>query len=240
MANSDQPLLPASAVPAARPGPLRRAPSPRPRKLRLLRWFPDAWVLATGPTAGNALYLTFDDGPHPEHTPRMLDLLARHEARATFFVIGERASEHPVLMRRIVEEGHALGNHSWSHPRFERLSRRERLDEVGRTDALLRSFDGRRRHDFRPPHGATPPGLLVDCARSGVRIVHWSYDSLDYSHRDPVDLVATLRDHPVQSGDVILMHDDSAHSHGMLSVLLPEWRRKGHAFRAIGTAGKGA
>jgi len=241
MASTDQPLLAFSAAPPAHAADRRSpGPSPRPRKLRLLRWFPDAWVLTFAAAADNALYLTFDDGPDPEHTPRMLDLLARHDAKATFFVIGERAREHPALMRRIVEEGHALGNHSWSHPRFERLSTSARFEEISRTDELLGGFDGRRTHDFRPPHGATPPGLLADCLRNGVRIVHWSYNSLDYSHRDPDDLVATVRDHPVQAGDVILMHDDSAHSHGMLSVLLPEWKQKGHVFRAIGRAGKGA
>lgn len=212
--------------------------TPRPRKQRLLRWLPDAWVLSSGDAAGNALYLTFDDGPHPVHTPRLLDLLASHGAKATFFVIGDRAENHPRLMHRIVEEGHALGNHSWSHPRFERMPQAARRDEMERTDRLLAAFDGHARHDFRPPRGVMPPAMLLDCALRGIRMAYWSYDSLDYSQRAPDDLLATMRAHPVRAGEIVLMHDDSPHSHALLSSLLPEWKAKGHAFRTLADTGR--
>ena len=85
--------------------------NPRPRKLKLLRWLPRSLVLTTGPAAGKALYLTFDDGPNPGHTEAVLDLLAQHDARATFFVLGEQAERHPDSCADRAE-GHALGNHS--------------------------------------------------------------------------------------------------------------------------------
>lgn len=214
--------------------PARTKPeSPRPRRLRLLRWLPEAWVLTRIARAHRMLYLSFDDGPHPQHTPRLLDLLAGHGIRATFFLIGERAQRHPALVRRIVAEGHRLGNHSWSHPDFERIGRDERREQVERTRRLLREFDGRDRHDFRPPRGAMPAGLLLDCLRRGQRLAYWSYDSLDYSHRDPAELVANVLREPVEAGDVILMHDDSDHSRRMLQALIPHWRAEGYGFDAL-------
>lgn len=205
--------------------------NPRPRKQRLLRWLP--WVRTSGRNTGNTLYLTFDDGPNPEYTPRLLDLLAAHDARATFFLIGAHAERYPELVRRIVEEGHALGNHSWSHPRFERISREVRLDEIDRTDEFLARFDGLTRHGFRPPRGAAPPGLMLDCALRGIRMVYWSYDSLDYSQREPAELLATMASHPVHAGEIMLMHDDSPHSHAILAQMLPQWREQGYRFEAL-------
>ena len=109
-----------------------------------------------GVRARRTLHLTFDDGPHPAHTAELLDLLAEHGATATFFVIGEQAERHPDMMRRIVQGGHMLGNHSWSHPRFETLGLDAQREEIARTDKLLSDHDGRMRHDFRPPRGVLP------------------------------------------------------------------------------------
>ena len=85
--------------------------NPRPRRLKVLRWMPNAWLTTAGPADGRAIYLTFDDGPHPEHTAPLLDLLAEHDARASFFLIGQQIERHPELARRIAAEGHTLGNH---------------------------------------------------------------------------------------------------------------------------------
>jgi peptidoglycan/xylan/chitin deacetylase (PgdA/CDA1 family) len=224
----DHPLPLGEGVP-----PARAALAPRPRRERVLRLLPRRCAVTTGARAGNALYLTFDDGPHPDHTPRLLDLLARHGAQATFFVIGANAQRHEPLARRIVEEGHALGNHSWDHPHFDRLGRAARMQQIDRTEALLQSIDGQTAHDFRPPRGVATPGLLLDCAMRGTRLAYWSYDSMDYSQRAPEALLANIAAHPVRTGDVVLMHDDSAHSLVMLETLLPQWRAQGHTFAAL-------
>ena len=224
------------SIAAAADRPRNPATSPRSRRLRVLGWLPRAWVVTTAAATAPQLYLTFDDGPDPEHTPRLLDLLALHAAKATFFVIGEKAERHPALLRRIVDEGHALGNHSWSHPRIERLPARERRDEIDRTDRLLQAVDGCARHDFRPPRGAASAGMLFDCMRHGHRVAYWSYDSLDYSMRPAGELIAGMREHPVRPGDIVLMHDDSAHSFEMLRKLLPEWESAGYAFKALPAA----
>ena len=207
--------------------------NPRPRKLQVLRWLPDRWVLTRGARNRRVLHLTFDDGPHPAHTPALLDLLAAHGARATFFLIGREAERHPALVARLLREGHTLGNHSWSHPQFERLDLAAQRDEIERTDRLLQSFDGLTRHDFRPPRGVMPRSMVIDCIRRGRRIAYWSYDSLDYSQRSADELIASAHRHAPRAGEILLMHDDGGLSLHLLAVMLPVWTRTGFAFEPL-------
>ena len=208
---------------------------PRPNKSRLLRWAPDFWMrtrLADG-TGGRSLYLSFDDGPNPEHTPPLLDLLDAHGAKASFFLIGEQIERYPDLARRIVEAGHSLGNHSYSHPHFEQLPLAAQFEEIRRTDQLLSAIDGRPRHMFRPPRGVLPLPMLLRCLRERRRICLWSYDTLDYSRRPVEQVLPLIRQHPVRSGDILLMHDDGGLSTQLLRALLPAWREQGYEFRAL-------
>ncbi len=207
--------------------------NPRPKKLKLLRWLPNRWVLTRGPQHGRVLYLTFDDGPHPEHTPVLLDLLAAHGAKATFFLIGREAERYPDVVERIVREGHTLGNHSWSHPQFDQLDLAAQREEIERADRLLTGFDGMLRHDFRPPRGVMPRPMVLDCVRSGRRIAYWSYDSLDYSKRPAETLIASAKRHPLRAGEIVLMHDDSALSLQLLRTMLPEWAADGFTFGSL-------
>lgn len=207
--------------------------NPRPRKLRLLRWLPTRLFLSEGPSAGSKLYLSFDDGPHPEYTPRVLDLLTAHGARASFFLVGARAKQYPELVRRMVSEGHLIGNHSFSHPAFEQLPLAAQLKEVAQTDEVLAGFDGLAQHPFRPPCGVLPIPLMLHFALHGRGIAYWSFDSLDYQHRPTQELADLLRQMPPRAGDVVLMHDDSEHTMELLEILLPEWRAQGFAMDAL-------
>ena len=212
---------------------MNRPVQPRSRKSRLLGLFPSRLVATRARPRRKTLYLTFDDGPHPEYTAPVLDLLKAHDASATFFLIGERIDRHPDVVRRIVDEGHALGNHSWSHPRMDTLPLSAQLDEIARTDAALSAYDGRATHPFRPPSGALPANLLLHFARIGRTIAFWSYDSHDYELLPPPTLLPQLRANPPGSGDSVLMHDDSAATIELLASLLPEWREAGFAIRAM-------
>lgn len=207
--------------------------NPRPKKLRLLRWLPMKLVLTTAAAADRALYLTFDDGPDPEYTPRLLDLLAANDACASFFLLGEEVERHAGLVERMVADGHLLGNHSWNHPNFTRIDWREQISQIEATDRVLERFDGCRHHLFRPPSGHFTLGMVVRFARRGRSIAYWSYDSLDYLHRPAEALVATLRADPPRPGDVILMHDDNDATLQALERLLPEWRAAGFTLRAL-------
>jgi peptidoglycan/xylan/chitin deacetylase (PgdA/CDA1 family) len=201
--------------------------------LNVLRWLPAGWIQTAGPREHKGLYLTFDDGPHPEHTPPLLDLLARHGAKATFFLIGQQIHRHSALAKRIVDEGHTLGNHSFTHPQFETLAMDAQLDEIERTDQALASVSGRSRHGFRPPRGVLPLPLMLRFIRQRRRIAYWSYDSLDYSRRPAPELVDIIKRHPVRAGDIVLMHDDNTISLEMLESLIPAWKADGFSLLAL-------
>ena len=206
----------------------------KPNKLQLLGLLPDALVMSRGPRQGNALYLSFDDGPHPEHTPRLLDQLAAHGAHASFFLVGTQVEKYPQLAARIAAEGHLLGNHSWSHPSaFGKMTLQQQLHEIGRTDVLLAEFDQQSTHRFRPPRGSFSLSLLLHFAGRRRAIAYWSYDSLDYRQWPVADVAARLRRQPPRAGDILLMHDDAACAGDVLEIMLPQWRRDGHELHAL-------
>lgn len=204
----------------------------KPKKQDLLGLLPEKLVMTR--TRDAALrYLSFDDGPEPGHTPKLLDTLARHEVKASFFLVGEKIEQYPEIVQRIVADGHMIGNHSYSHWSFDNMNLTKQLDEVYRTDALLRLFDDRPHHRMRPPHGYVGAQLLAHFARRKRSLVYWSYDSLDYQDR-PVDaLIDRLRNDPPAPGDIVLMHDDSDKAADALDVLLPEWLSQGMRFAAL-------
>ena len=208
----------------------------RSRKLRLLRLLPNRWVRTVGPRRSKTLYLTFDDGPDPAHTPPLLDLLARHGVQATFFLVGALVEAHPDVARRIVREGHVLGNHSHTHNYFDRMSPEQQLSEVDRADNALAAIDGRARHPFRPPRGVASRAMLVRLIRHGTRLAYWSYDSLDYSKRPAPELAAQLRASPPRAGDIVLMHDDGPLAVALLDDMIPEWKARGFTFAAMPVA----
>lgn len=207
--------------------------NPRPKKLQVLRWLPSELLLTTGSSLQGALYLTFDDGPQPGHTPRILDVLAENDARASFFLLGQQVEHHPDIVERIVAGGHLLGNHSYNHPSFTRIPWAEQLAQIERTDRLLMAFDGKHEHCFRPPSGRIPVSLLVQFALRRRNIVYWSYDSLDYQRKTVEQMIDAIRSDPPRAGDIVLMHDDSETTTRALEVLLPEWRAAGFIMQAL-------
>ncbi len=190
-------------------------------------------VQVRGPGPGDAIHLTFDDGPHPQHTPALLDLLKAHGAKATFFTIGREAQAHPELVRRLLAEGHALGNHSMTHARLKRLAPAQQQAEVAAADAVLQGFSGRTQHPFRPPHGEATPSMLWRSLRGGQRLVLWSVDSLDYCLQADA-VVQRMHDWPLRGGDILLFHDDGPVATEALAQLLPVWRGRGLTLAALG------
>jgi len=149
------------------------------------------------------LALTFDDGPDPEWTPRMLEVLERHEARATFFMIGKRAAKHPEIVRRVAEGGHAVGNHSWDHPSFPLVKGRWRRAQLLWTEEALAPYGEKL---FRPPYGHQSLGSRLAAARLGYRVITWTVNAEDWRD-DPADvLVARVRSR-IAPGSFVLFHD---------------------------------
>ena len=179
------------------------------------------------------LALTFDDGPDPIYTPKVLDLLREHGVSATFFMIGERAERHPEIIKRILDEGHEIGNHAYRHVKFAALPLNDQLREIDQTNRLLSQYDGRRWHWFRPPQGRLPLSLLFALMQTRHRIAMWSYDSLDYQTQGVASILSRFRSKPVRNGDVILFHDDNDVTVASLQHLLIDWRAQGYEFGAL-------
>jgi peptidoglycan/xylan/chitin deacetylase (PgdA/CDA1 family) len=163
--------------------------------------------------------LTFDDGPHPEHTPRLLDMLCRLGIKATFFVVGAHAEKHRSLVARIAADAHDLGNHTYSHRALPGQPRRAILEEVRRTRALVEDITGRSCDLFRPPRGELSPGALWHLWGEGETVVLWSVDTRDYQMRSAGDTSAFCHRYRARGGDILLMHDDHAPSAAIVGEL---------------------
>jgi peptidoglycan/xylan/chitin deacetylase (PgdA/CDA1 family)/glycosyltransferase involved in cell wall biosynthesis len=186
--------------------------------------------LTSGPPGSAEICLTFDDGPHPEHTPALLDMLQKLGVRATFFLVGERAAAHPDLVRRIVAEGHEIGNHTWSHQHPLTLSSAEFVSEVRRADALLAELSGRSPALFRPPHGKLTAWQMCQAWRLRQTIVLWNHDPKDYARTSADDLASYFQNQPPQGGDIVLMHDNHPHAALVLPGLVGEVKRRRLSF----------
>jgi peptidoglycan/xylan/chitin deacetylase (PgdA/CDA1 family) len=133
------------------------------------------------PRSPGQLALTFDDGPNPAWTPRLLDILAEHNVRATFFMVGKFAHAEPELARRVANAGHLIGNHSWSHPDLSRARSANVLDELTRTSDILAQIAGKPIRYFRPPFGGRRPYVLRLARQLGLIPVTWNAMTTDWS-----------------------------------------------------------
>jgi peptidoglycan/xylan/chitin deacetylase (PgdA/CDA1 family) len=135
------------------------------------------------PRSPGQLALTFDDGPNPAWTPRLLDILAEHNVHATFFMVGKFAKAESALARRVADAGHLVGNHTWSHPDLSRTRAANILDELTRTSDTLADITGKPVRYFRPPFGARRPYVLKLARQLGLIPVTWNAMTRDW--REP-------------------------------------------------------
>jgi peptidoglycan/xylan/chitin deacetylase (PgdA/CDA1 family) len=159
--------------------------------------------------------LTFDDGPDPVYTPQVLEILAAHDAVATFFLVGRRAAEHPQIVRHILDDGHCIGSHTWSHPELAQTRLTRLVGEIGRGRRVLEQVAGTRVVLFRPPKGHLDLRVSVAARLVRVDVWKWSLDAADWHvGRTEAEIGAALAG--VGSGDVVLLHD------GLEQPLAPE------------------
>lgn len=168
------------------------------------------------PRRPGELALTFDDGPNPAWTPRLLDILAEHNVHATFFMLGNFAKDEPALVRRVADAGHLIGNHSWSHPDLARTASAKVLDELTRTSDILAGITGKPVHHFRPPYGSRRPYVLRLARRLGLIPVTWNAMTTDWSEPSAEVIAQNLTrkiDRIQRRGYAanIVLHDGSHH-----------------------------
>ena len=171
---------------------------------------PNLTRLPAAATERRQFALTLDDGPDPDVTPRVLDSLERHGARATFFCIAARAQSHPALLREIVARGHDVQNHSHTHRHhFSLLGPRALAREIGRAQAILGDLCGAVPHCFRAPAGLRNPFLDPVLHRLGLHLVSWTRRGFDTVSGD-ADRVTQRLTRDMAAGDIVLLHDGHA------------------------------
>lgn len=175
------------------------------------------------------VHLTFDDGPDRQWTPRVLDALAAAQASATFFVIGRQAQRAPELLRRMLAEGHEVGNHTFSHRHPWTLSRAAARAEVLDGAAVLADLLGQAPRFFRPPHGRTRPCMTAAARAAGQRLVLWHRSAIDWGpFGSAARILARLR--ATRRGEIVLMHDGRNRHNRPAELLrvLPDFLRELH------------
>ncbi len=157
--------------------------------------------------AGPYIAMTFDDGPSATLTPKLLDLLAAHHIKATFFVIGENVAEHPEIVERAAREGHEIANHSWSHPNFGKMSDEGVRRQLTRTDDAIKNATGVRPTLLRPPYGSiTARQKRWIHNEFGYQIILWDVDPYDWKRPGP-SVVCNRILKETRPGSIVLSHD---------------------------------
>lgn len=172
--------------------------------------------------------ITFDDGPDPETTPEVLDVLKSRGAKAVFFLVGDRAEQNPDIVRRIVAEGHRIGIHTMHHGVGFTMSRTSVVEsDLAECRALLKDITDIDTLIFRPPFGVTNPHIGAAVRRLGLTSVGWSIRSYDTRLADARERVAARIASQLEAGAIVLMHDNRAGAGELLGLVLDEIERRG-------------
>lgn len=182
---------------------------------------------------GPYIAITFDDGPNPETTPKLLKMLKQRGIHATFFVLGSRASQNPEILREMVADGHEIGNHSWSHPQLPKIGTAKADQEIATTSDAIEKATGQRPIYLRPPYGEMTPALRDHIRQKyGLTFIYWSVDTLDWKYRK-ADSIYDKAMKQVGRGGIILAHDIHATTVAAMPRLLDALLAKGYKFVTI-------
>jgi peptidoglycan/xylan/chitin deacetylase (PgdA/CDA1 family) len=182
---------------------------------------------------GPYIAMTFDDGPSATLTPKLLDLLAAHHIKATFFVIGENVAEHPEIVARAAQEGHEIANHSWSHPNFGKMSDENVRRQLQQTDDAIKNATGKRPTLLRPPYGsitAREKRWIHD--EFGYDIILWDVDPYDWKRPGPAVVRARILKE-TRPGSIVLSHDIHPGTIEAMPSTFDELEAKGFKFVTV-------
>ena len=174
--------------------------------------------------------ITFDDGPHPYLTDRILEILDRYEIKATFFMVGVNVLNYPDVARNVLAAGHEVGNHTFSHSHIAKLNQNEVMKEVGLCEDALEELCEYRPHLFRPPEGAVNMYVEHCTEDQDYTLILWSLDTRDWEHKNTEQIVQSVLSN-ISPGDIILMHDyigRQSHTPEALEILLPRLMELGY------------
>lgn len=190
---------------------------------------PPSLVTFRLPDSVKTLLLTFDDGPFPEYTPAILDLLDMYNARAIFFMPGNRVEQNADIVKEIIRRGHMVGNHSYSHP-TSALSLSQWVEELRRCQQMIFDVTSFYPTYFRPVRGRITPSILLAARRNNLRVMHWSFDIGDYSYMSGASVgeIAENFTMRIRQRDIVLAHDSHEVTPDILKLVLPQLTDQGY------------
>ncbi|MBA9087677.1 polysaccharide deacetylase family sporulation protein PdaB [Fontibacillus solani] len=189
------------------------------------------------PTTDKFIAFTFDDGPSPRQTPEILKILEEYQAKATFFVIGDRVERNPEIVREELRLGHEVANHSLHHPSFQGLNQDSMSKEISRTQEIITQATGHTPTLFRPPGGFYNERLINISKQNHLQLILWSWHQDTNDWRAPgVQRIVNKVLNNARNGDIILMHDfvyKSSQTAEALKIILPELKKQGYSFVTV-------
>ena len=179
--------------------------------------------------------LTFDDGPHPRYTGQILEILDKYDVKATFFFVGQNIEYYPEAARAVVDAGHEIGNHTYTHNRVKEMSQDKVLAEMSRCDDMIYRLGECQTVLFRPPEGAFGEAVEKSAEMLGYSVILWSIDTRDWDHSTPAEIFQNVTQN-IDSGDIILMHDYVGYNSPTpqaLELIIPELQSRGYRFVTV-------
>ena len=179
--------------------------------------------------------LTFDDGPHPRYTPKILEILRKYNIKATFFAVGINAYYYPETLKKVVDAGHEIGNHTYTHPKVSKIEKGRLKQEIEDCEDILYELSEYKTKLFRPPEGMIDGGILDIINGLDYDVILWDIDTRDWAHT-PADEIADKVIKSISSGDIILMHDYIGYNSptcDALELFIPELIKKGYKFVTV-------
>lgn len=193
-------------------------------------------VINRGVSMKKQVAFTFDDGPDTPFTKQVLEILKKEQVPATFFVVGRNVNAHPQLLRKIAEEGHTVGNHSWNHPQLNKMNVAEVSKQISSTNEAIQKVIGKKPTLFRPPYGAFNQMVLGEVKKNNMKVILWSVDTRDWDHRTKDEIMEVFHKQ-ISPGGIILQHD--AGNEGLketvnaLPHMIQELKRQGYRFVTV-------
>ncbi|MBR6508397.1 MAG: polysaccharide deacetylase family protein [Paludibacteraceae bacterium] len=195
----------------------------------LQRIYPGA--IWRGDTTRKVVYLTFDDGPIPEVTPKLLDVLEQEKVHATFFMVADNVTKYPQIYHRVVANGHRIGNHTYHHIKGTKYKLADYIADVKKADVILGGTKL-----FRPPYGRVLPKQLIALRSQGYKIILWDVLTHDYEKSHTAEDLVRIVKRYVRNGSIITFHDSIKSNERMLAavpMVIRELRNEGYTFETL-------
>ena len=179
------------------------------------------WQIKEGPSDCNKVYITFDDGPHPQITPWIMELFEEKNFKATFFAVGENIKRYPNIAKQIVDRGHLIANHTFNHVNSWKTSNYDYMKNVLKCQEIIEDLELSTKKIFRPPYGKLTPKNIRFLLNHHYKIIMWDVLSKDYSQKMSVENCLKKTISHIKQGSVIVFHD-SEKAYPLLKEVLPK------------------